>query len=92
VDIYIGNIGEDSGLFAQSLVMKLRELGITAEKDHLGKSVKAQMKYANKIGARYSLIIGDTEIENGSARLKNMEDGTETECELNADEIAKSIK
>ncbi|MBE7013033.1 MAG: histidine--tRNA ligase [Ruminococcaceae bacterium] len=91
-DIYIGNIGEESNLFAQSLVMALREKGVIAEKDHLGKSVKAQMKYANKINARYSMIIGDTEIAEGKVRLKNMTDGTETECTLTADEIAGAIK
>ncbi len=91
-DIYIGNIGEESNLFAQSLVMALREKGVIAEKDHLGKSVKAQMKYANKINAKYSMIIGDTEIAEGKVRLKNMTDGTETECTLTADEIAGAIK
>jgi len=92
VDIYIGNIGDDSGMYAQKLVMNLREAGVVAEKDHLGKSVKAQMKYANKIGAKFSMIIGDDEIANGKARLKNMEDGTECECALNADDIAKLLK
>lgn len=92
VDIYIGNIGEESGLFAQSLVMQLRALGVKAEKDHLGKSVKAQMKYADKIKARYSLIIGDSEIESGTARLKNMADGEGVDCALNAEEIVKLIK
>ncbi|MBR2477219.1 MAG: histidine--tRNA ligase [Clostridia bacterium] len=92
VDVYIGNIGDESGVFAQKLVMELREAGIVAEKDHLGKSVKAQMKYANKISAKYSMIIGDDEIANGKARLKNMDEGTECECALNASDIAKLIK
>lgn len=92
VDIYIGNIGDASGMYAQKLVMNLREAGVVAEKDHLGKSVKAQMKYANKIGAKYSMIIGDDEIANAKARLKNMDEGTECECALKADEIAKLLK
>lgn len=92
MDIYIGNIGEESGLVAQKLVTELRELGVCAEKDHLAKSVKAQMKYANKLGAKYSIIIGDNEITEGKIRLKNMIDGTETECALNAEEIKKHIK
>ena len=91
VKIYIGNIGDRSGMFAQKLVMDLRQMGIVAEKDYLGKSVKAQMKYANKIGAKYSVIIGDDEIALKKGRLKNMEDGTECEFELNAQEIAKLI-
>lgn len=92
VDIYIGNIGDESGLFAQKLVTELREAGVCAEKDHLGKSVKAQMKYANKIGARYSVIVGDNEITAGEADVKNMSDGTQTKCALNAEEIIKIIK
>lgn len=92
VDIYIGNIGEESGLFAQKLVTELRETGISAEKDHLGKSVKAQMKYANKIGARFSVVVGDNELAEGFADVKNMDDGTQTKCALNADEIIKIIK
>ncbi len=92
VKIYIGNIGDASGVFAQKLVMELREAGVIAEKDHLGKSVKAQMKYANKLGAEYSMIIGDDEIAKGAARLKNMNDGSECECALNAAEIAKNIQ
>ena len=92
VQIYIGNIGDASSMFAQKLVMNLREAGIVAEKDHLGKSVKAQMKYANKIGAKYSMIIGDDEMTKNVARLKNMEDGNEYECELSALKIAELIK
>ena len=42
------------------------------------------MKYANKIGAAYTLIIGDSEIEAGRAQLKNMQDGTQTEVELDS--------
>lgn len=92
VDIYVGNAGEESALFAQKLVMDLRELGVSAEKDHLGKSVKAQMKYANKIGAKYSIIIGDNEIADGKVKLKNMHDGAEVECALSAEEIIKNMK
>lgn len=91
-DIYVGNIGEESGLFAQKLVTELRELGVCAEKDHLAKSVKAQMKYANKLGARYSIIIGDNEIAEGKIKLKNMAEGTETECALEASEIIKQMR
>lgn len=92
VDIYIGNIGEESGLAAQKLVMELREAGVSAEKDQLGKSVKAQMKYANKINARYSLVIGDDEIKAGYADIKNMSDGSQIKCALKAEEIIKIIK
>ncbi len=53
----------------------LRAEGVKAECDSVGRSVKAQMKYANKTGAKYSVILGDNEIEQDSVKLKNMETG-----------------
>jgi len=91
-DIYIGHIGDDNSFFAQKLTMDLREKGISAERDHLSRSVKAQMKYANKLGAKYSIILGDDEISNKSANLKNMDEGTEEKTELSADAICALIK
>lgn len=89
-DIYIGAIGEAAVLKAHGLVHKLRQSGISAEADHMKRSVKAQMKYANKIGARFSFIIGDNEIEAGKANLKNMETGDVSE--INLDDIAAEFK
>ncbi len=91
-DIYIGHIGEENSFFAQKLTLDLREKGISAERDHLSRSVKAQMKYANKLGAKYSMILGDDEILKRCARLKNMDEGTEQEIELSADAICELIK
>ena len=91
LEIYVGHIGDENSFFAQKLVMELRELGISADRDHLGRSVKAQMKYANKLGVKYTMILGDDEISEKKARLKNMDEGTETEIVLSADEIAKHI-
>lgn len=78
-DIFIGSIGEEGGLKAQVLALNLRKKGIAAESDTLGRSVKAQMKYADKLGARFSLIIGDDEVLKGKAELKNMENGEKRE-------------
>ena len=55
------------------LAGKLRECGIPCEYDITGRSLKSQMKYANKIGAKYSIVLGDEEIEKGRAILKNMQ-------------------
>ena len=90
-DIYVGNIGTESSFFAQKLVSDLRNLGIRADRDHLARSVKAQMKYANKLGSRYTVILGDNEIETKTVKLKNMDEGTETEIELTAEKIAELI-
>lgn len=76
-DIYIGAIGEKGLIKGQALTYRMRSEGIKAECDSVGRSVKAQMKYANKIGALYSVILGDNEIEQDSVKLKNMETGEE---------------
>ena len=74
-DIFIANIGEKADLFVQKLVFDLRNGGVSAERDYLCRSVKAQMKYANKTGAKFSAVIGDDDIEKGSVSVKNMETG-----------------
>ena len=66
----------------QKLVYELRKQGISAERDYLERSVKAQMKYANKIGAKYTVVLGDDEIERGAAAVKNMETGESEEISL----------
>lgn len=83
-DIYIGHIGDKADMFVQNLVLQLRREGVAAERDYMNRSVKAQMKYANKIGARYTVVLGDNEIEAGKAGLKNMETGDITEVSLDA--------
>ena len=56
---------------------ELREAGIKADMDHAARSLKAQFKYANKIGARFVAILGDEELERGEVKLKDMETGDE---------------
>ena len=50
------------------------------------------MKYANKLGARYVLIVGDSEIESGAAQLRNMTDGRQSEVKLDAAVLSELIK
>lgn len=93
LDIFIGSMGEASRLSAIALCNKLRQRGIKADIDHMKKSVKAQMKYANKIGARFSLILGEDEITTGKIKLKNMQNGEITETNLeNEEEIANLVR
>ncbi len=91
-DIYVGNIGEENTFFVQKLVADLRDLGIRADRDHLSRSVKAQMKYANKLNAKFTVIIGDDEIAAKKVNVKNMADGVQTEIELTAEKIAAHIR
>lgn len=67
---------------AMRLVNSLRADGIYAETDLMGRSLKSQMKYADKIGAKYTLILGADEIKKGTAVLKNMSTSEQTECEV----------
>lgn len=91
-DIFIGSIGDLADICAQKLVYELRIAGVNAERDILGRSVKAQMKYANKTGARFSMILGEDEVNSAKADLKNMETGETTSVSLTADEVLKLIR
>ncbi len=93
-DIFIGSMGNEGFIKSQTLVYKLRKAGIKAEADTVGRSVKAQMKYANKIGAAYSMILGDDEIAKGTAQLKNMENSEVSEVEIEniVDVMSKILK
>lgn len=93
-DIYIGSIGENAFIKSHALTYKLRQASIKADSDDIGKSVKAQMKYANKIGSKYSMIIGDDEINLNTATVKNMETGEQVQINLNniIEEIKKLLE
>lgn len=80
--IYIGSIGEAASREAQKMVFALRKIGVAAQKDLLGRSVKAQMKYADKLGVRYTTILGDNEIAEGKTMVKNMQTGEKQEVTL----------
>lgn len=89
-DVYIATMGEQAQLKATKLCMDLRAEGFTAITDVAGRSVKAQMKYADKIGAAFSTVIGDDEIANDRCVLKNMNTGEQNEVTL-SDGIVSAI-
>ena len=92
-DLYIGARGDNAKFEAFTLAHKLREAGIKTEVNHMGRSVKAEMKYANKIGASFTTILGDDELQNKSIKLKRMSDGEVFEVSLeNIQEIVNAIK
>ena len=97
--LYIASMGDAALDRAARIVASLRQEGVCAEFDVVGRSVKAQMKYANKIGAKFTLVLGDSELESGAVRLKNMATGEETELPLDSFEgdfmrisISESLK
>lgn len=82
VELYVGILGREARAKAYKIVDGLRKHGIIVETDYMDRSAKAQMKYANKIGAKYTVMIGSNELEAGEVRLKNMEDGGQTQVSL----------
>ena len=90
VELYIAPMGDDATAVTQKLVYDLRKNGVSVDTDHLGRGLRASMKYADKLGAKYTLVLGDNEIENGQANIKNMQTGEATEVKL--DSIAAFLK
>lgn len=82
-DLYIGARGEDGKLASFKLANALRTRSIKTEINHMGRSLKAEMKYANKIGAKFTVVLGDDELQTGNAKLKRMSDGEQFEVNLN---------
>ncbi len=80
--LYIATMGDAAKAKAFELLRRVREFGLIAETDVVGRGLRAQMKYADKIGAKYSMVIGDNEIEQNTAKVKNMDSGEQTELAL----------
>ena len=72
------------------IVAELRKNGISADTEMTGRSLKAQFKYADKIRAKYGIVIGGNEIETGKIKIKDLSDGTEEECDIR--DIAARLK
>lgn len=81
-DLFIAQMGEKAALAATALCNDLRADGFKVQTDICGKGLKAQMKYADKIGASFTMVLGDNELETEKANLKNMENGEITEVSL----------
>ncbi|NLT10020.1 MAG: histidine--tRNA ligase [Ruminococcus sp.] len=81
-DLYLATMGDAALEKAMELAKQLREYGLYAEYDLMGRGIKAQMKYANKIGASFTIVLGDNELNEKKAMIKDMEKGEETEILL----------
>ena len=71
-DIFFAGIGEDAKIYAFTMAEKARYEGLRAQSDLMSRSLKAQMKYADKIKAIYTVVLGDDEVANQSSVAKNM--------------------
>ena len=84
-DIYIASMGDPAHLKASAIAAALRTAGLYAEFDVVGRGLRAQMKYADKLGAKYSIVLGDNELAEGRAKLKDMSTSEQYEISLAPD-------
>ncbi|MCM3712694.1 histidine--tRNA ligase [Halalkalibacter oceani] len=82
LDCYVVSLGEKAKAKAVELLYQLRAAGISSDKDYLDKKMKAQLKAADRLNARYTAILGDDELEKGLIVVKQMESGEQEEVEL----------
>ncbi|MFZ5966028.1 MAG: histidine--tRNA ligase [Bacillota bacterium] len=83
LDIFIAAMGERAQKESVRLLNILRLEDISADKDHMNRSIKAQFKYADKVNAAFTIVIGDNELDKGMVSLKNMMSGEQTEIQIN---------
>ena len=83
-DVYLAPMDAAARPKALQFANALREMGVRAEFDLLDRSFKSQMKYANKLGTRYLVVLGSNELEQGSGQLKNMETGEQSPIRLDS--------
>ena len=93
-DLFIATLGDKATLKASALCRELRDEGYKVQTDICGRGLKAQMKYANKIGAKFTLVLGDNEVESEKATLKKMSDSSEREISLKelVEELGEEIR
>ncbi|MBW4839495.1 MAG: histidine--tRNA ligase [Paenibacillaceae bacterium] len=82
LDVYLIALGEAADKEITTQLFKLRQAGLSAERDYLGRKMKAQMKSADRMQARYTAILGDDELERGEIALKSMENGEQRTVKL----------
>ncbi len=90
-DLYIGSMGEEENIKALTLATHLRREGFTVLCDTVGRSVKAQMRYADKQSASHSCIIGSNELGQGKATVKRMADGIQTGVALTGEALSQYL-
>ncbi|TVR19756.1 MAG: histidine--tRNA ligase [Balneolaceae bacterium] len=78
VDVYIVTLGDAARKWGLSQLPKLRERGVSATMDYMGRSMKAQMKDANRENAQYTIIVGENELNEGRFTFRNMKESEES--------------
>ncbi len=88
-DAFIVFIGDETKSFALRFAHNLRHKGVKIEIDALGRNVKGQFKYADRVNAKYTIIIGEDEIKRGVVNVKDMQTGEQVELET--DKVAEFL-
>lgn len=89
-DLFVVTMGEDADRYAVKLINDLRRNGIKVDKDYLNRKIKGQMKQADRLNAKYTVVIGDQELENNEIGVKNMISGESENVQL--DELVNYFK
>lgn len=90
LDVYVVALGEAADREVTRQLFKLRQAGLSAERDYLGRKMKAQMKAADRFRARYTAILGDEELERGEIAIKAMDSGEQRTVRL--DQLVNELK
>ncbi|MNB91530.1 Histidine--tRNA ligase [compost metagenome] len=89
LDVYFVALGEAADQEITKQLFQLRSQGFSAERDYLGRKMKAQMKSADRMSARYTAILGEDELNSGVIALKSMETGEQKTVKL--EELAQAL-
>ena len=90
-EVFVASVGERAQLEAFRLVSSLRKCAVVCACDLLGRSLKAQMKYADKLGAKFTVVLGDEEIGKGRANIRNMKNGETRKIGLGEDFVEQFV-
>lgn len=88
-DVFIAVMGERAKRFGLKLMRDLRNQGVKVEMDSLGRNIKGQFKYADRLKSKYTIIIGDNELDQNMVSIKNMKTSEQKQVPLN--DILKEI-
>ncbi|MDD5014176.1 MAG: histidine--tRNA ligase [Atribacterota bacterium] len=82
LDIFVVKVNENNKDTAFRLLQKIRDTGLSADMDYSGGSLKSQMRMANKIGAKYAIIVGEEEVSKNMVILRNMQTKEQKEVKI----------
>ncbi len=89
VDVFIAVMGDQAKAFGLKLLRQLRQEGLRAEMDSMARNIKGQFKYANRLGAKKTVVIGENELAEQKVAIKDMETSTQTQVAM--DDIIKEL-